>query len=480
MTDWLSVTERGAAQPVVTRYVGGFTRTVLSAGFGTTVGADGVSAQSQINTAFQTDDDTLYAVLFNGLYQSTDSGATFSSVLTFTSPATTTDNRLGHGGIHFVYNAGTQETFLAGFFKNSSNSLIGWSYRLSDGAGVQTTGPSVGAGPIVLGSEMLYGTMIHLTFGTATTQTPYSFDPVSASWATYAFPSLTVTSVVCHAVAEDGVLYLLALESTTPRFVLFRFTGAWSLSAVIEATPGALTTEGRCVLFSDGTNLISFNLFLSGASAGWRARQIPSPFDGTGIVNLTATIVPSELRQSTIDGGTASSTTSKRCFPIQDTEATPGTLATFLAFSEDSAAGTAFSVREYQGLATPITFVGTGGQVRDSLPQGSRNGGGYFYTPGQDGVRITSVTAVSGGESIEFIASGGGTVDVQFRYAHDQQAAITIATLIGSATGGGTRVGNQVQGVTADGVTLNTITWDFPTDGFANSEGLAVLVPEVV
>jgi len=110
----------------------------------------------------------------------------------------------------------------------------------------------------------------------------------------------------------------------------------------------------------------------------------------------------------------------------------------------------------------------------------TRNGGAYFYTPTQDGVRIVSVTPVPGGESIAFIASGGGTVDVQFRRSVAQQGAVALATLTGTATGGGTRVGNQVQGVTADGTTVNTVTWDFFTDSILNGTNLTVLVPETV
>ena len=215
-----------------------------------------------------------------------------------------------------------------------------------------------------------------------------------------------------------------------------------------------------------------------GGGTGWRVMRIPSPYDLTGITSVSTTVLPGALL-SPEDGGTASATGDKRVMVVQDTETTPGTLRTFLMFSEDDTATTQWSVYEWQGPSSLMTLVGTGGAVGNSVPSGSFSGGGRFYTPGQLGVRITSVSPAVGGQTITFVASGGGTRTVRFRYGADQQGATSIATLTGAATGGGTRSGNEVINVTADGATVNTVIWDFSTDGFAVSDSNANLTPEI-
>jgi len=94
-------------------------------------------------------------------------------------------------------------------------------------------------------------------------------------------------------------------------------------------------------------------------------------------------------------------------------------------------------------------------------------------------VRITDVSSTLGGETVSFIGSGGGTGIVRFRRKNSQQSATLLATLTAPVTGGGSLGTNEVTGVTLDGVTVNTVVWDFFTDGFSAAEALAVLVPEV-
>lgn len=493
MADFLSVTERGTLQPVVTRYVGGFNRTVLSAPFGTTIGTDDIEEISSFNCVVQTDDDTLFAVLFDGLYRSVDSGATFTQVFAFPIPTTDVTRRLTHGGIHIAYDAGNQEVILGGvYFPTTGFTITGWTYRLSDGTTSVTDQAYNGSTDEIIGSEILYGTQIHLNLGNGLNQSNWmSFDIAAQSWADYTVPAVITTlggASNCYAVGSDGALYLALfyVPGSIGTVGLFKFTGAWSHSGDFANTFNDSNYENnrdqaRIALYSDGLDLICIALAGVTPSYGWQAYQVTavSSFDPTLATERTSTMIPANLR-NTVDGGTANGNPDKRCIVVQDTQSTPGTLETFLAFSDDAAPGTPWSVYQDQGVLSALTFVGTGGQVRDSLPQASRNGGAYFYTPGQPGVRITQVAPTAGGEIISFIASGGGTVDIQFRYGMSQQAATAIATLTGSATGGGTRVGNQVQGVTADGTTVNTITWDFFTDGFASGDALAVLVPETV
>jgi hypothetical protein len=60
---------------------------------------------------------------------------------------------------------------------------------------------------------------------------------------------------------------------------------------------------------------------------------------------------------------------------------------------------------------------------------------------------------------------------VKLLYASDGQIARTQATLVGTATGGSaTRVGNEIQNVTADNSTDYTLVWDAAADGFSSGD----------
>jgi hypothetical protein len=489
--DWMFVTERGASQPVVGTYNGAFSRTVISAPFGTNLGSDDIQECAQFNNVLKIGDGTQqFCVLFDGLYESTDSGATFAQVFAFTSPTADLTRRINHGGLHIAYDEANQERVLGGwFFSSIGFTITGWSYNLSTLATSETNQAYNGSSDEIIGSEILYGSSVHFNIGNGLNQSNFfSFDIVNQSWADYTLPAI-LGSVAgasnCYAVASDGALYLAILHLVTGvgTYSLLKFTGSWSsLGTIVSFNDTNLENnrdQARIALYSDGTDLGTYLLAGVTPSYGWQKYQITaaSGFDPTVATNRTSTDVPANLR-NTVDGGTANSNPDKRCIVVQDTQSTPGTLETYLAFSDDAAPGTPFSVHQDSGFGAVATFVGSGGQVRDALPQASRNGGGYFFASGQNGAEVLFVSETTGGELLHFVAYGGGTVTVQFRRGPKQQGATNLCTLFGSATGGGTRVGNTVTGVTADGVTVNTVPWDFFTDSFANNEALAVLLAE--
>jgi hypothetical protein len=473
----------------VVTYDGGFNRSTLSAAFGTNLGSDDINDCSTFNSVLKLGNGVQqFCVLFDGLYESTDSGATFSQVFAFTLPTADLTRRITHGGLHIAYDKGSQQRVLGGWFASSTGfTLTGWTYNLTTFATSETNQAYGGSGDEICGSELLYGTAIHFNYGTGVAMgNLFSFDLVSQSWADFTIPVgtdvFTMAASCCYAVGSDGALYLAcdgSVGGVNYGSSLWRFTGSWAQLGMIHGPFNdnafeAARDKRRIALFSDGLDLQCVTGFAATTSKGWRHYTITSEsgFDPTVAINRTTTadnpsgsgLVPADLRVLTDDSGTANNNSDKRCIVVQDTQSTPGTLETYLAFSDDSNPGSPYSLRKYEGIAT--------------LPQASRNGGGYFFTAGQDGVEILDVSPADGGETISFIAYGGGTVTVQFRRGAKQQGAVSIATLFGSATGGGTRSGNQVTGVTADGTTVNTVPWNFFADSFANSEANAVLVAE--
>lgn len=492
MADWLALTERGTAQPIVSRYVGGVTRTPLSAPFGTNLGSDDVTSCSQNNCVIQVDANRLYAVLFDGLYRSTDGGATFpAQVMAFTSPTADLTRRINHGGIHLAYDAGSQELILGGWVATSIGFTIkGWTYNLTtETPGVQVNQGTLGSGDDTAGQEILFGTAVHFTYGPPGTQNNWlSFDIVAQSWATYTSPATGGGGGACMptCVGPDGSMYrVYAYSSGVLVLQLYKFTGSWIFQGQLYAANDNPVEGGvgaaRSGLFSDGTDLHAV-VTVGSTNVGWKHYRITaaSGFDPTAAVDLTLLVVPVALR-SNYDAGTGTASGDKRCLVIQDSETTPGTMRTFLAFSDNALPGTNYTTYEFLGNASLYGTVGIAqGQVRDALPTDSRNGGAYFFTPGQRGIRILSVTPAIGGERVDYLVSGGGTVNVQFRRSIQQQPATALCTLTGTATGGGTRVGNVVQNAVADGVTPQTVIWDFFTDGISNGQGLTVLVPETI
>lgn len=480
MADWLVANERpGSSQATVSRYVGGFSASVLSSAFGTAPGA-GSDFNCQRRFVWQATHDTIYCVLWDGLYRSTNSGSTFTQVLSFPSPHADADDRLMHGGVYAFYEPTEAEVYLAGWFKNNSNVLQGWRYRLSDGASDTTAGPTIAATADQQASEEQFEDSIFFYLDNATM---YAFNAITKTWDSFINPGGFTPSLSSdYCVAPDGNLYFVSIHPTFGQGCrLLRYTGAWSdvyNYSAIQTTAYNNRQNSRIGVFSDGTDLYAFAFNENAGTNGWRCFRIPDPFDGTGVSHITTTVLPASLRSSA-DGGTATSSGDKRMAIIQDTESTPGTLRTFLAFADNDSTST-WAVYEWQGPGSAMTSVGTGGAVRDALPAGVTSGGARFFTSGQLYVRILSAVKTLGGELLSFVAYGGGTRTVKFRYGASQQSAVNQATLAGSATGGGTRVGNEVQGVSADGSTVNTIVWALGSDGFNGGESGAVLVPEIV
>jgi hypothetical protein len=479
VADWLGLDKRpGTFLPVVRSYEGGFYSVPLSAPFGSAPGAELVLTHCQQNHVWQESDDVVWAVAWDGLYRSTDGGATFAIQYTFPTPHVGADDRLFHGGLYFVYDSGTSETFLAGWFKDNFNIMTGWRYRLSDGATATAAGDLVSNNVDQTGSEYQFGNSIFTITDDINIRL---FDPINLSWATYANPGGINGALSCDfAVGPDGNLYHVNWHSNSGLGVrLLRFTGAWAdLGSYGTAEPGGFNNRAtnRIGVFSDGTDLYAFYFDENAGTLGWRITRIPVPYDLTGTSQVGIATLPASLRSSA-DGGTASSGGLKRVRIVQDTESTPGTLRTFICFSEDSSTGTPWQVYEWQGPTTQMTFVGSGGAVGNALPSGSFAGGGRFYTPDQDGVRILDVSPTTGGEEVTYRVTGGGTRTVRFRRSANQQGTTAQATLTGPVTGGGTLGTNEVTGVPADG-SLQTVVWNLFADGFSPGQGGTVLVPE--
>lgn len=493
MPDMLAVDERGGASVAITRYQSLFNPTAMSAGFGTALagGDDGHNSNDRI---FVLTDDTIYFVNWEGLWRSTDSGATFTLNKTFAlgGQAASTDPRLGLSGIFMAYDNGANELYLCGVRIANTNEVIGWRLNL-DTDTFEETNPGLGtiSAPFILSDAYLFNNVLHFTIGNGTGgaggQRMRSWDPISQSMAEYT-PPWNVTGSLGYGVLDDGNLYAITARSAFNDSRLLRFTGTWSEILNVSAHGAAVNSESdesRFAIFTDPTtgDGIIFTLIENGATVGWSVTRTTSAAAFVGFIQTTVLAGHPSLL-SNADGGTGTNVGDKRVFVIKDTQTTPGTTRIYLAFSDNSSFGTPFAFYEWQGVGSPILFLGSGGNVHNgiSTPQ---SGGHRFYVPGQLGVRLIDPVrdAVLGGQRLHFVGFGGGTHSVRFRRAkRGQDTDGGLATLIGPVTGGGVLGANQVDGHPFDGTTVGTVVWDLTNDtpAFNAGEANTVLVPEAV
>ena len=490
MTDLIVLDERSAAtQPQVTRYQALFNPIALSALFGTAVATAGATYHLLQNRAFGLDATVLYAVVQDGVYKSTDSGATFVLDNAFTIPAVATDDlRLTRTGIHYAFD-GSGTTYLTGVFVNTGGFLVGWRLNLVTDAFEETV--SAVAAVAGFGDEYLFNNVLHFVADVSTTPALRSWDPIGQSFASFAAPAPgVVTASGTYAVLLDGALYFAFNDGGSANTFMAKFSGVWTdlgnnystHAAVVDA---AADLGQRFALFTDPTtgDAIVFSLVEDGGTVGYQVTQIPSPFTAAGVAIQTTVLAGHAALLTAGDGGSGTNVGDKRLQVIVDTETTPGGVRVYLAFGDDSTPGTPWTIYEWQGVGGPITLFGVGGDVGNALPS-PVSGGAGFYTPGQLKVRFLTPVRVGvvGGQELTFVASGGGLRTIRFRKAKvGGSTGGSQAKLIGPVTGGGTLGADEVNNHPADGVTVGKVTWNLGAEApsFAAGEANTVLVPEI-
>jgi len=471
MPDLVVLDERSAGvQPSVIRYVNLTTPTTMSAVFGTAVATAGAVSTKTRNRVFVYDATTLYTVVQDGLYKSTDSGATFAIDKAFTTPAVATDDlRLARTGIYQVFDNGSGDVFLVGMFVNAAGNQVGWRLNLNSDLYEETVGVADANG---YKAEILFNNVLHVITGGAAISSRRSWDPIAQTHTAYADPAgFGFSNSTSFAVGSDGSLYALTIDSGGSSTIrLFKFTGVWTDQgfSVGSSATNPFTTRGsnEIGLFTDGTDLYAVVLSES-TGTGWRVHRLQAPF--TSIFASVHTTVfaaqPSLLNGA--DGGTAAFAAG-RVELVQDTVTTLGVLITYFGFIIDDAPGSAVQWYQWAGPASPVVLLGPGGSNSNAKPTPTGgSGGARFYVPGQLHLRwgFPARAPALTGQTLRFIGSGGGTHRVRFR--RDKLGQPTdgpLAKLIGPVTGGGALGTDEVTAHPFDGVTPGTVVWDLTND----------------
>ena len=331
------------------------------------------------------------------------------------------------------------------------------------------------AGPGGAGREVKIGEVLYMLPKPGTGPTTHAaWNPATDSFQMITVPGITGPNT---AMGDDLMVYknlLLKLSSTPIGFTrheaLFSFSGGvWSLALAFTAEGNIDdlgTPYNTCgsTLFDPGDGFVYCVYFSQNlASQGWIIKKLSYSagiFTNLGNVQvavLAGTGIPTyPVGPNTIGG---------RFFVVVDDVTVPGTLSTYLYFTPDDAPGSTCTVMQWNGPAAAVTILGAGGDAANVLPHSRSGGGERLWGPAQPDILITDVQSVPGGERLYYILYGGGTRNVQFWFGQTGQAPLIQCTLLAPSTGTLDIGLKQVNGVPANGVTVNEVTWNAGPSG---------------
>jgi len=405
------------------------------------------------------------------IYRSTDAGASYSTVA---GP----DADLGAGTdgktpLSLSYVAGVPTlSFLteiggSGYFLWTSTNGTSWT----------KTGPFplAGTSGAIWGVSFWRGSF----YGFSNTPNTIVWNPGSLTVSSVAVPSSTRLDFVSW-VFNDRLFGLWDEFTGAFEPVLYEFVGgSWVVrdSTIPARASGTLTTQSKNALFVDPTANVMVAIIPEGGAAGYRVYQ----WDST----LTRTEITSAVG---INAALGASTGSTRLGVILDTQAavpTGGTPPVSIYSASSGVTGTAWTLCEWNGVASPMLSIGGGGDVAFAMPFGVQNGGSVFWTNGQRHIERVSATPASGGVTYGFrIYSPNPSVDaVSVRWIYGVNTDEFPHSPFGTLTNPSAGVisgGNTITGLDAadNGATLFTVTWLAETDGFSVGD-FAKTTPEI-
>jgi hypothetical protein len=233
--------------------------------------------------------------------------------------------------------------------------------------------------------------------------------------------------------------------------------GVWTNVNSFVATSGGVVQ--KTCLFVDGANMYGFVL----VGAAWKCYKWTSALGAP--TDVSVAVIPTILASGM--------GTDARMSVIIDSRSTPGSAPTiWLHQSVDGGAGSALNQWQWNGDSS---FIGTlpgsaasapndsGGSARDNLPWVQHAQGSTFWTSTEDYVQQTSTAPTLGGIIVSFRLysdAGSGTASVRaWRGTATDEYPLTAATLTGTTTG-----------LTMDNSTIYSVTWMASTDGFSSGD----------
>jgi len=489
--DYMLVDENNATTNCfLVKLAGGITGSVVSAGFGTAQSNNNDMYGSLRNRAIQPNTTDVYVVLTDGIYKSTDSGATFSLEQAFSTISSTTNGKYVRSGLYYVVDG--SQRLLSGFFRNSSSLIAGYTYNIDTAAYVESTAVAASAGSNAYTTEYFWDNIIYAVTNTGANPGGIYWDALNGKIGNFVVANDVETEIGgsnAFCVTPDGRLLCTYRQGTLDKNRIALILGGHG----VPANPGSTTNstnfssslEDRPGLWVDQKtgDLMWLELDSDGqtgaVSVGWTLHQIPPPYNTVGN-DITDQCLPDALRGSFRTGGSASNDDDKRVMITHDTNVLSSEVSTFAYFSEGVVGTAQPTCYQYMGPGTPFRLVGvvTGGDVSMSYPLGHGSSMRTLITSNRIEILGHSVTGST--EVVSFRCSGGGLKTVRFWWNRNGQPAQFLATLTGSVTGGfASRSGNTVIDVNCNGFTVYTCEWFSSFDEVLSGEPHIVLEGDV-
>lgn len=400
---------------------------------------------------------TFLATIGLDIWRTTDGGATWASVKTFTSTHLASTVSVAKSGLWVLHNAGVATAVVithrhagtAEYYVHSSTNGTSWT----------TTGPFTAATANCY-RPMSYcvwrGKLVVAWSNNGVVTVSSIYDPVTG---TMAFAQTTVGTTIGLGltVFNDRLFMSQADQAAAGTWYLFEsVAGAWSLLQSASAF-GNPTKPHTHALFTDGTNM--YGIFL--AATAWKCFKWDSALARTDITSL---VIPTSL---------GSVATTQRFSAIIDSRSVPGTAPTiWLIQSVDGGSATSLNMWKWNSATTFIgTIPGsalsgpddTGGQATDGIPFVHHAQGTTFWTSGEDYVEMKGMSPAAGGITVSFtLYSDAGTGTGSVRAWHGSNTAaypLSAATLSGTTTG-----------LAKDNTTVHIVTWQAATDGYTSGQ----------
>lgn len=462
ISPFLALNSRAATTPQLRRYVNA-TPSTVGVTFGTN-DTDGVSLNNPRGNAPVVKfggSQTFLAAVGMDIYRSTDGGASWASVKTFSAAQLDSTSTSSKSGLFVMDVAGlatavivTQKLGTANYFAHKSTDGTTWTtsgpFALADASVSYPADSVVWQGKLVTmwwrNNDRLYSSV----YDPAT-------DTMTFADAALGQPVWFFSSALC--VFNDNLYHWSHNGNAGGAWWLSQLiAGVWSNLQVVAGVGNLDGPQCKEALFVDG----AFMYAMWATGSAWKCYQFPTSLV---LVDVSASVIPTALAS-----GLA---TTQRMSVIVDERGVPGTAPTIWLYqSVDGTAGSSMNEWQWNGSAS---FIGntpggagsgpndSGGSARDNLPYVKHAQGTTYWTATEDSTQLVSFTPVVGGISVGFkmysdAGSGTGSIRAWFGTA-TQEYPLSAATLSGTTTG-----------LTKDNTTTYFVTWQAATDGFASGQ----------